>query len=72
MALHVKWRNRCSCTGFWSRTRHTVIRNFVTYDRSEQHLRPQLSMYAGAFGAGVIAGTWAPDNPDLLARAIKE
>ncbi|MGB8324071.1 MAG: hypothetical protein WCE52_14025 [Candidatus Acidiferrum sp.] len=63
--------NRCRCTGFWPRTRHAVIRNFVTYDRTEQHFRPQLGMYAGAFGAGVIAGTWAPDSPDLLARAYQ-
>jgi hypothetical protein len=52
--------NRCRCTGFWPRTRHALIRNFVTYDRTEQHLRPQLGMYAGAFGAGVIAGPGCP------------
>ena len=45
---------------FWPRTRHALIRNFVTYDRTEQHLRPQLGMYAGAFGAGVIAGPGCP------------
>ena len=63
--------NRCQCTGFWPRTRHAFVRNFVTYDRSEKHLRPQLGMYAGAFGAGVIAGTWAPGNPDLLAEGYQ-
>lgn len=47
------------------------VRNFVTYDRTEQHLRPQLGMYAGAFGAGVIAGTWAPANPDLVAEGYQ-
>jgi hypothetical protein len=63
--------NRCQCTGFWRRTRHAVVRNFVTYDRTEQHLRPQLGMYAGAFGAGVIAGTWTPANPSLLAKGYQ-
>jgi hypothetical protein len=63
--------NRCRCTGFLARTRHAFVRNFVTYDRTEQHLRPQLGMYAGAFGAGVIAGTWAPANPDLVAEGYQ-
>jgi hypothetical protein len=63
--------DRCKCNGFWPRTRHALIRNFVTYDRTEQHLRPQLGMYGGAFGGGVIAGTWAPDSPNLLARGYQ-
>lgn len=63
--------NRCQCTGFWARTRHAFVRNFVTYDRTELHLRPQLGMYAGAFGAGVIAGTWQPANPNLLAKGYQ-
>jgi hypothetical protein len=63
--------NRCRCTGFWPRTRHAFARNFVTYDRTEQHLRPQIGMYAGAFGAGVIAGTWQPANPSLIAKGYQ-
>jgi len=63
--------DRCKCSGFWPRTRHAFIRNFVTYDRTEQHLRPQLALYGGAFGAGVIAGTWAPANPNLLTRGYQ-
>lgn len=57
--------NRCRCDGFWPRTGHAVARNFVTYDRTETRLRPQLPLYAAAFGAGVVAGTWTP-NHDLL------
>ena len=57
--------NRCQCTGFWPRTGHAVARNFVTYDRTETKLRPQVPLYAAAFGAGVVAGTWTP-NHDLL------
>jgi hypothetical protein len=34
--------DRRKCDGFWPRTRHAIVRNFVTYDRSEKHLRPQL------------------------------
>ena len=57
--------NRCRCDGFWPRTRHAVVRNFVTYDRTETKIRPQIPLYAAAFGAGVVAGTWTP-NHDLL------
>jgi hypothetical protein len=55
----------CRCDGFWHRTRHAVARNFVTYDRTETKPRPQFALYAGAFGAGVAAGSWTP-NHDLL------
>jgi len=57
--------NRCRCDGFWFRSRHAVARNFVTYDRTETKIRLQLPLYAAAFGAGVVAGTWTP-NHDLL------
>ncbi|HTV06976.1 MAG TPA: hypothetical protein VME86_16525 [Acidobacteriaceae bacterium] len=63
--------NRCRCTGFWLRTRHAVLRNFITYDRTEEHIRPQLALYAGAFGAGVIAGTWQPGSPSLLTKGYQ-
>jgi hypothetical protein len=57
--------NRCKCDRFWPRTGHAVIRNFVTYDRTETKIRLQIPLYAAAFGAGVVAGTWTP-NHDLL------
>ena len=63
--------NRCRCSGFWNRTGHAVVRNFVTYDRTETALRPQIALYAGAFGAGVIAGTWKPSDRDLLAEGYR-
>ena len=34
--------DQCKCRGLWPRTRHAIIRNLLTYDRSEEHLRPQL------------------------------
>ena len=63
--------NRCRCSGFWRRTGHAVARNFVTYNRTEQALRPQLAMYVGAFGAGVVEGTWKPSNRDLVAEGYR-
>lgn len=57
--------DRCRCDGFWLRTRHAVVRNFITYDRTETKVRPQIPLYLAAFGAGVIQGTWTP-NHDLL------
>jgi hypothetical protein len=62
----VQWEpryDRCRCDGFWLRTRHAVVRNFVTYDRTEKSLRPQIMPYLGAFGASAMATTWEPGNP---------
>lgn len=63
--------DRCRCSGFWPRTRHALLRNFVTYNRTEKEMRPRIPLYAGAFGAGVVAGTWKPDNRDLLAEGYR-
>lgn len=52
--------DQCKCQGLWRRTRHAFIRNLVTYDRSEEHLRPQFALYGGAFGGGMIATAWKP------------
>ena len=63
--------DRCRCRGFWPRTKHAIFRNFETYNRTEKELRPQLGMYFGAFGGGVIAGTWQPDKPNLLTKGYQ-
>lgn len=63
--------DRCKCDGFWPRARHAIVRNFVTYDRNEKHLRPQLMPYVGSFGAGVITATWQPGNPDYLVKGYQ-
>jgi hypothetical protein len=53
----------CKCSGFWPRTRHAVIRNFVTYNSTEVEKRLQVPLYIGAFGAGAIsAAAWKPDR----------
>lgn len=58
--------DRCQCSGWWGRTTHALLRNFVTYNESEKTMRPQIALYAGAFGAGVVASTWKPGNRDLV------
>jgi hypothetical protein len=63
--------DRCACSGFWPRTGHAIARNFVTYDRSERWLRPQIALYAGAFMSGVVAGTWKPKDRDLFAEGYR-
>jgi|SRR5208283_1179647 len=54
--------DRCRCTGFWPRTKHAIVRNFVTYDRTEKSLRPQLFPYVGAFTGSLTATTWEPGS----------
>ena len=54
--------DRCRCSGFWPRTKHALARNFVTYDRTETSLRPQLMPYVGAFAGSVATTAWTPGN----------
>jgi hypothetical protein len=63
--------DRCRCTGAWHRFRHAFVRNFVTYDRSEQALRPNVMPFAAAFGAGAIGATWNPGNPDIAVKGYQ-
>ncbi len=63
--------DRCRCTGGWHRFRHAFVRNFITYDRSEQSIRPNIMPFAAAFGAGVISATWKPDNPTLTVKGYQ-
>jgi hypothetical protein len=58
--------NRCKCDGLWPRTRHAFVRNLLTYDRSEEHLRPQWALYGGAFGAGALSTVWKPGTQNAL------
>lgn len=52
--------DQCECSGFWPRTRHAIVRNFLTYDFTEKNLRPQWALYGGAFAGGLIATAWRP------------
>jgi hypothetical protein len=54
--------DRYRCDGVWPRTRHAIVRNFVTYDRTEKSLRPQIMAYVGTF-ASAFATPWQPRNP---------
>jgi hypothetical protein len=58
--------DQCRCTGFASRTRHAILRNFLTYNETERELRPQLALYGGAFTGGVIATVWKPHPRNAL------
>ena len=60
--------DQCKCRGFWPRTRHAIMRNFLTYNRSEQELRPQWALYGGAFGGGVISTAWKPHPRNAFAE----
>lgn len=63
--------DRCRCDRFWQRTRHAFTRNFVTYDRTERSLRPQLMPYLGAFGASALATQWQPGNPSWQVKGYQ-
>lgn len=60
--------DRCTCSGFWPRTRHAIMRNFLTYNQSERELRPQWALYGGAFGGGLISTAWKPHPRNAFAE----
>jgi hypothetical protein len=57
--------DRCRCSGVWPRMRHALVRNFVTYNRTERERRPQFGMYVGAWTGGLLASTWKPAKDDV-------
>jgi len=63
--------DRCHCDRFWPRTRHAILRNFVTYDRTEKSLRPQIMPYLGAFSGSALATAWQPGNPSWQVRGYQ-
>jgi hypothetical protein len=63
--------DRCQCSGFWPRTRHAILRNFVTFNETETERRPQIALYAGAFGGGLISTAWKPSPTNAWAEAGK-
>jgi hypothetical protein len=63
--------DKCKCDGMWPRTRHAIVRNFITYDRSEVRLRPQWGLYGGAFGGGMLSAAWKPDGRDPFAEGAR-
>jgi hypothetical protein len=60
--------DQCQCSGFWRRTRHAIVRNFLTYNESEQELRPQWALYGGSFGGGLISTAWKPHPRNAFAE----
>jgi hypothetical protein len=63
--------DQCRCHGFWPRTRHAIIRNFLTYNHSEQQLRPQWALYGGSFGGGLISTAWKPHPRNAFAEGSR-
>jgi hypothetical protein len=63
--------DRCRCEGGWPRFRHAFLRNFITYDHSEQSIRPNIMPFAAAFGAGAMAATWNPNNPTITVKGYQ-
>jgi len=63
--------DRCRCSGGWRRFRHAFVRNFITYDSSEQSRRPNIMPFAAAFGAGAIGATWNPGNPKVVVKGYQ-
>jgi hypothetical protein len=55
----------CRCSGFWPRTRHAIVRNFLVYNRTERELRPAVPLYAGSFGAGMLEANWLPGRRNV-------
>ena len=60
--------DQCRCRGFWPRTRHAIMRNFLTYNQSEHELRPQWGLYGGSFGGGMISTAWKPHPRNVFAE----
>jgi hypothetical protein len=52
--------DRCRCSGVKPRTKHALMRAFLTYDYTEQELRPQFGLYGAALGAGMLSSAWKP------------
>jgi hypothetical protein len=60
--------DQCACSGFWPRARHAIVRNFITYNRTEHQRRPQWALYGGAFGGGLISTAWKPHPRNAFAE----
>jgi hypothetical protein len=60
--------DQCRCSGFWPRTRHAIMRNFLTYNETEQELRPQWALYGGSFAGGLVSTAWKPHPRNAFAE----
>jgi hypothetical protein len=56
----------CRCHTFWLRTRHAIMRNFLTYNNTETELRPAFPLYGGAFASGLVSSQWLPGKQGVL------
>jgi hypothetical protein len=61
--------DKCKCPDFKHRLGHAIMRNFLTYDQTEENLRPQIALYGGAFAGGLVSTAWKPGNQSYLKNA---
>ena len=54
--------DRCRCVGLGPRTKHALVRNFMTYTQTQGALRPQIALYGAALGAGMLSSVWKPQG----------
>lgn len=54
--------DRCRCIGLGPRTKHALLRNFLTYNQTERELHPQIALYGAALGAGMVSSLWKPQG----------
>jgi len=54
--------DRCRCVGLGPRTKHALLRNFMTYNQTQEALRPQFALYGAALGAGMLSSVWKPQG----------
>lgn len=55
----------CRCHTFKERSLHAIMRNFMTYNRSERELRPSFFVYGGAFASGMVSSQWLPGKQGI-------
>jgi hypothetical protein len=44
------------------------MRNFLTYNETEQELRPQWALYGGSFAGGLVSTAWKPHPRNAFAE----
>lgn len=60
--------DKCRCERVWPRVRHAILRNFLTYDRTEETMVPQFALYGGAFTGGLVSTSWKPSPKNAWAN----
>ena len=63
--------DQCKCQGLWPRTRHAIVRNFLTYDRSEEQRHPQWALvWRSVWGRDDFHGVEAESEECVCQRRV--